>query len=320
MEELDISIRQLEGLGAVTEKKLEAFGVNTLYDLCVRGSQEIQEITGAKKDTADSWTFKAKQMLEDKGLIRKTDMDCISLMDYQENQKRLKVNVKTMDDMFGGGLRPESLYEIYGEFGSGKTQFCFTLTAEVIANNGNVLWIDCEDTFKPKRLAEIIIERKYAEDIESSKDMLRRVTYLYAPNTENLMGIINNLSETILNMRPTLIVVDGSVGQFREEYLGRGTLSARQNQLARLMTHLKNVSYYFNCTVLFTNQVQTDPSIMFGDPIKPIGGNVVAHASTYRIYFKKSGKKHIARMVDSSENAEQDVEYTLNKSGIAENE
>ena len=90
---------------------------------------------------------------------------------------------------------------------------------------------------------------------------------------------------------PKLVILDGAIGQFREEYLGRGTLAERQMQIARLMSHIKNISFYFRCAVVFTNQVQSDPSMMFGDPIKPIGGNVVAHASTYRLYFKKSGKK-----------------------------
>ncbi len=45
----------------------------------------------------------------------------------------------------------------------------------------------------------------------------------------------------------------------------------------------------------------SSPDQMFGDPTKPVGGNVVAHTSTYRVYLKKSGKKRIARMVDSPE-------------------
>ena len=39
--ELDLSVKQLEGVGAVTEKKLTAFGVTSLIDLCIRGSKEI---------------------------------------------------------------------------------------------------------------------------------------------------------------------------------------------------------------------------------------------------------------------------------------
>ena len=87
-------------------------------------------------------------------------------------------------------------------------------------------------------------------------------------------------------------------------------------QIARLMSHIKNISFYFRCAVVFTNQVQSDPSMMFGDPIKPIGGNVVAHASGYRLYFKKSGKKRLARMIDSPEHAMADAEYILTAKGI----
>jgi DNA repair protein RadA len=237
-------------------------------------------------------------------------------MRYQQNYEMLKVNVPDIDSMFGGGLKPESLYEIYGEFGSGKTQFCYSLTAEIIAKNDKVIWIDCEDTFKPKRLVEILLARELVPDEDSAIDLLDNITYLYTPNTENLMGAVNNLTKLMLDDRPKLVVIDGAIGQFREEYLGRGTLAARQNQIARLMTHLKNITFYFSCVILFTNQVQTDPSIMFGDPIKPIGGNVVGHASTYRIYFKKSGKKRIARMVDSPEDPTQDIQFSLNAKGI----
>ncbi len=163
---------------------------------------------------------------------------------------------------------------------------------------------------------KIIQAREYAEDEEEAKEMLKHITYFYCPNTEQMMGTVNALSELLMEKKPRLVILDGAIGQFREEYLGRGTLAARQNQLAKLMTHFKNITFYFTCVVLFTNQVQTDPSVMFGDPIKPIGGNVVGHASTYRIYFKKSGKKRIARMVDSPEDPTQDIQFSLSAKGI----
>ena len=234
--EVDLSLSQLAGLGAVSEKKLNGFGVTSLIDLCVRGSREIVEITGTAKSKADAWVF--------------------------------------------------------------------------------VVWIDCEDTFKPRRIQEILQARGYAVDSDDSKKFLDQITYFYTPNTEHLMGTINGLSKTLQEKHPRIVIIDGSIGQFREEYLGRGTLAERQNQIARLMTHIKNISYFFNCTVLFTNQVQSDPSIMFGDPVKPIGGNIVGHASTYRMYFKKSGRKRIARMVDSPEHPMADAEFTLGERGI----
>ena len=245
-------------------------------------------------------------------------MTTLELFEYQKNIDTLPVKCEAVDDLMSGGVKPECTYEVYGEFGSGKTQFCLALTVEAIARGDNVVWVDCEDTFRPRRIAEILKERGYAEDTEGAMDYMEKIDYFFTPNTEQLMGTINALSDVLLAKKPRLVVIDGSIGQFREEYLGRGTLAARQNQIARLMTHLKNISFYFRCTVVYTNQVLSDPSIMFGDPTKPIGGNVVGHAATYRIYFKKSGRKRIARMVDSPEHPVADAPFALDAKGISD--
>ena len=314
--QLELGISQLDGVGAVTEKKLVDFGVSSLHDICVRGGREISEITGVAKSKADQWVFNAQKILEANDLVRKTDLSVVDLMEYQGNQPLLKTKCSAVDELFGGGVKPECTYEVYGEFGSGKTQFCFTLVSQAISEGENVVWIDCEDTFRPTRILEIMKANDFVETKEEMNDALDRITYFYTPQTEALMGTINALSKTMDEKKPRLVVIDGAIGQFREEYLGRGTLADRQNQIARLMTHLKNISYYYKTTVVYTNQVQTDPSIMFGDPVKPIGGNVVGHAATYRVYFKKSGKKRIARMVDSPEHPQADAEFMLTIKGI----
>ena len=314
-EELDLSVDQLEGVGAVTKKKLETFGVKNIVDICVRGGKELQQITGVDKAKTNNWVFQCQKILEDRDLIRKSDMSVNELMTYQQNYPRLATKCDEVDELFGGGVIPEAVYEVCGEFGSGKTQFCLSLTAEALAKDEKVIWIDCEDTFRPTRLKEILTARELLTD-EEADVKLDNMKYFYTPNSEQLMGTVNSLSEIMWENKPRILVLDGAIGQFREEYLGRGTLAERQNQIARLMTHIKNISYYFRCTVVFTNQVQSDPAVMFGDRIKPIGGNIVGHASTYRVYFKKQGKKRLARMVDSPEHAMKDASYCLNEKGI----
>ena len=317
--QLDLSVSQLEGIGAVTTKKLESFGITNIIDICVRGGKEVSIISGVDKIKSNNWVFNSQKILEDNGLIRKTDMDIIELMAYQEAQPRLASKCTEVDDLFSGGLVSESVYEVYGEFGCGKTQLCLSLAAEALGNDEHVIWIDCEDTFKPRRLREIMIARELATE-ETVDSKLEKVKYFYTPNTEQLLGTVDSLSKLLLEIKPRIVILDGAIGQFREEYLGRGTLSERQNQIARLMTHIKNISFYFRCVVLFTNQVQSDPSVMFGDPIKPIGGNIVAHASSYRVYLKKSGKKRIARMIDSPEHEQKDAAYQLTVKGIEDAE
>ena len=115
-----------------------------------------------------------------------------------------------------------------------------------------------------------------------------------------------------------LLVVDSAVGLFRAEYLGRGTLSERQQRLNKFVHLVVRIAETYNCAALATNQVMSSPDTFFGDPTRPIGGNVVAHTSTYRIYFKKSGKKRIARMVDSPHHPEQEVIFTLTEAGVSD--
>ena len=51
IDDVDLSVSQLDGVGAVTQKKLETFGVTNLIDICVRGAREVSEITSVAKPT-----------------------------------------------------------------------------------------------------------------------------------------------------------------------------------------------------------------------------------------------------------------------------
>ena len=63
------------------------------------------------------------------------------------------------------------------------------------------------------------------------------------------------------------------------------------------------ISEEFNVAVLVTNQVMSDPSggaMFVVDPKKPLGGHVMAHASTIRLYLRKGkGEQRVMKVVDS---------------------
>lgn len=56
--------------------------------------------------------------------------------------------------------------------------------------------------------------------------------------------------------------------------------------------------------MLYTNQVMSDPAggmTFVQDPKKPVGGHVLAHASTTRLYTRKGkgcARRHVALDVD----------------------
>jgi DNA repair protein RadA len=61
----------------------------------------------------------------------------------------------------------------------------------------------------------------------------------------------------------------------------------------------------------------TRPDFFFGDPTVPIGGHIVGHTSTFRVYLRKSkGGKRVARLIDSPCLPEGEAIFTVVKEGI----
>jgi len=177
------------------------------------------------------------------------------------------------------------------------------------------LYIDTENTFRPERI--VSIAKAHEMDPEKALD---NIIVARAYNSAHQTLILEEAGSIIQENNIKLIVADSAVGLFRSEYLGRGTLSVRQQKLNHFVHLLVRIAETYNCAAIATNQVMASPDVFFGDPTRPVGGNVVAHTSTYRIYFKKSGKKRIARMVDSPHHPEEEVIFALGEAGVIDPE
>jgi RecA/RadA recombinase/intein/homing endonuclease len=113
------------------------------------------------------------------------------------------------------------------------------------------------------------------------------------------------------------IVHNSLTSHFRAEFVGRGTLADRQQKLARHLLVLHRIADLKDIAVFVTNQVQARPDLFFGDPTRPIGGHILGHSATTRIYLRKSkGGRRIARVVDSPNLPEGESVFTITESGI----
>ena len=313
----DLRLDNLSGVGPVTTKKLSDAGIHNIMDLIVRGPVELSEITGMDKDTAGNIVEKARVALVEGGMISKDFVSATEIYKRRQEIGKITTGTECLDSLLDGGLETQALTEVYGEFGSGKTQFCHTMCVTVQKPkeegglDGTVLYIDTENTFRPERI--VSIAKAYGMDPEKALD---KIIVARAYNSAHQQLILEEASQLIRENNVKLLVVDSAVGLFRSEYLGRGTLSVRQQRLNKFVHLLVRIAETYNCAALATNQVMASPDVFFGDPTRPIGGNVVAHTSTYRIYFKKSGKKRIARMVDSPHHPEQEVIFALGEAGV----
>jgi DNA repair protein RadA len=317
----ELRLDSLEGVGPVTTKKLTDAGIHNIMDLIVRGPIDVADVTGMDKETAEKIVTKARQTLMEQGLITKDFVTATEIYKRRQDIGKISTATQCLDQLLDGGLETQALTEVYGEFGSGKTQFCLTMCVmcqkpkQEGGLEGGVLYIDTENTFRPERIVSIA----KAKGLDPEK-ILDNIIVARAYNSAHQILILEEAGPIIEQHNIKLIVADSAVGLFRAEYLGRGTLSERQQRLNRFMHLLVRTAETYNCAAIATNQVMASPDVFFGDPTKPIGGNVVAHTSTYRIYFKKSGKKRIARMVDSPQHPEEEVIFTVTEGGIADPE
>lgn len=317
----DLRLDNLEGVGPVTTRKLSDAGIHNIMDLIVRGPVEISEITGMDKDTAAKIVNKARVHLVEGGILAKDFVSATEIYKRRQNIGKITTGTNCLDTLFDGGVETQALTEVYGEFGCGKTQFAHTLSVMVQKPkeegglDGSVLYIDTENTFRPERIVTIA----QAHGMDPDK-VLDRIIVARAYNSAHQTLILEESGPVIEENNVKLIVVDSAVGLFRAEYLGRGTLAIRQQKLNHFVHMLVRIAETYDCAALATNQVMASPDVFFGDPIRPVGGNVVAHTSTYRIYFKKSGKKRIARMVDSPHHPEEEVIFALGEAGVIDPE
>lgn len=123
--------------------------------------------------------------------------------------------------------------------------------------------------------------------------------------------------------RFALLIVDSATALYRTDFSGRGELSARQMHLAKFLRSLLRLADEFGVAVVITNQVvaQVDGGMaMFNaDPKKPIGGNIMAHASTTRLSLRKGrGDSRIVKVYDSPMLPDSEAVFSIQNEGITD--
>ena len=153
-------------------------------------------------------------------------------------------------------------------------------------------------------------------------DVLDNVAYARAYNSDHQLTLLTQAAAMMSESRYAVVVVDSATALYRTDYSGRGELSSRQMHLAQFLRTLLRLADEFGVAVMVTNQVvaQVDGSAMFqADPKKPIGGNIMAHASTTRISLRKGrGEQRVAKIYDSPCLPEGEATFAINADGVGD--
>lgn len=232
----------------------------------------------------------------------------------------LSTGSKELDKLLQGGIETGSLTELFGEFRTGKTQLCHTLCVtcqlplDQGGGEGKAVYIDTEGTFRPQKL--VAIAERFGLNPD---DVLDNVAYARAHNSEQQMDLLKMASAMMAEDRYALLVVDSATALFRTDYSGRAELSERQMSLAQFLRQLTRMAEEFGVAVVLSNQVVANPDGMSfaKDATKPIGGNIIAHASTTRLRLKKGrGDTRICQIFDSPTLPESECTFAVGAVGV----
>ncbi|KAK3055196.1 Meiotic recombination protein dmc1 [Extremus antarcticus] len=298
--------------------KLKGNSLHTVGSVQAATSKQLLKIRGFSEIKVDKIKDAVKKCLPNKG-----SWTCATeILEKRKACFRLSTGSKSWDAILNGGFQSMSINEVFGEFRCGKTQLAHTLCVvaqlpkEQGGGEGKVAYLDAEGTFRPERIQQIA--ERFGLDPDKT---VENITYVRAVNSELQDEHVSELNENFASGGYRLLVVDSICALFRVDFCGRGELADRQNKLGTHLRKLCHMAEEFNLVVFMTNQVQSDPgaSALFAgaDGRKPIGGHVLAHASTTRILLRKGrGEERVAKIQDSPDCPEKEATYIITNGGI----
>jgi DNA repair protein RadA len=317
-------------VGPATAEKLKENGFDSYQGIAVASPSELSNTADIGESSASDIINAARDAADIGGFETGA-----TVLERREQIGKLSWGVDEVDELLGGGVETQSITEVYGEFGAGKSQVTHQLAvnvqlpAEHGGLEGSAIFIDSEDTFRPERI-EQMVEGQEDEALEDMMELhgivgedetadatdddlmadlvesvLDKIHVAKAFNSNHQILLAEKAQEIASASQDEefpvrLLAVDSLTAHFRAEYVGRGQLADRQQKLNKHLHDLMRVGDLNNTAVLVTNQVASNPDSFFGDPTQPIGGNILGHTSTFRIYLRKSkGNKRIVKLVDA---------------------
>jgi len=339
-------LQELPGVGPATAEKLTDNGFDDYQGIAVASPGELSNTADIGESTAADIITAAREAADIGGFESGA-----TVLERREQIGKLTWGVEEVDELLGGGVETQSITEVYGEFGSGKSQVTHQLAVNVQLPTeyggleGSAIFVDSEDTFRPERIddmvrglddetieATMVLHDVADEDDADAGDeelvttlveaLLDKIHVAKAFNSNHQILLAEKAQEIASDSQEEefpvrLLCVDSLTAHFRAEYVGRGELAERQQKLNKHLHDLMRVGDLNNTAVIVTNQVAANPDSFFGDPTQPIGGNILGHTSTFRIYLRKSkGEKRIVRLVDAPNLADGEAVMQVTGDGL----
>jgi len=178
----------------------------------------------------------------------------------------ISTGCKCIDRNIGGGISPESVVLVYGEPETGKTTFALQCSVNCALQNLKVLFVDCENTFSTRRMAQIAGDK--------FERVAERVILIRPKDFREQTALVDRIQDyTAKNFG--LIVIDTFTSLYGAEVAqGSGKAFNLNRELNRQLALLAQATKIRKIPVMVTSQVRSvfdNPSVS----IAPVANRVL---------------------------------------------
>ena len=116
-EKPELTVEDLPGVGPATAEKLREAGFNELLAIAVMTPRSLADAAELGEAVSAKIIASAKKLANIGGFISGN-----TILERRREVLKLSSGSAAIDELLGGGFETQSICEVYGEFGSGKTQ------------------------------------------------------------------------------------------------------------------------------------------------------------------------------------------------------
>jgi RecA/RadA recombinase len=148
-----------------------------------------------------------------------------------------------LDRFLRGGIRTGIITNIFGESGSGKSQFCFSICANLLKQNDNskIIFIDTSGNFRPERIL----------DITNKHNLNKKLHNIHYIRPYSIKGQFDALKK-IYEIQPKLVIIDTITSLIAIESKN----ISRHLILMKFIHQLAHIAINNNCAIVTTNMVR----------------------------------------------------------------
>ena len=212
-----------------------------------------------------------------------------------------------LDALLGGGIETNTITEVYGEAGSGKTNLALMLTKSCALQGKKVFYVDTEGISIDR------LKQMSGDDFQNvASEFMHTQCYSMKEQEKSVQGALKALESGKIG----LIVVDSISGFYRLD-LGTEEESGGVRSLTMQMIGLLTDARRHGVPVLITNQVYTDRERR---EYRPIGGHIVDHYAKTIIRLDKMsrGRRRAVLMKHRSRKEGDFVVFRIAEKGFEE--